>query len=378
MSEKRQDSERYQRQLILQGFGAEGQRKLLGAKVLIVGAGGLGCPALLYLAAAGVGTIGIVDNDTVSLTNLHRQVIYATKDIGLLKTEVAARRLREMNPDIEVHTHHCFVSNTNALDILKEYDLVVDATDNMMSRYIISDACLLLNKPLVYGGISRFEGQVAVLNYRTAGERPVTFRDLFPIAPAPDSLANCTQTGVLGVLPGIIGTMQATEVLKLLTGIGDPLIHRLFTYNALTNSTYTFQLSARPETEREQPKDEADFKQTDYQAFCHISTMDAAEIDTVSFQSLLGEPNLLVIDVRENGELPEVYEFPHQKIPLTQLRTSIPAISNDTIVLFCQSGKRSREAAQLLKPSLREETKIFSLKGGILHWKQQLHTKGKS
>lgn len=366
-----QISERYQRQLLLRELGEEGQRKLLSAKVLVVGAGGLGCPALLYLAAAGLGTIGIVDNDVVSLTNLHRQVIYTTKDLGHPKAEVAARRLQELNPEIEVRTHYCLLSNKNALSILKDYDLVVDATDNMVSRYIISDACVLLNKPFVYGGISRFEGQVAVLNCGTATDPRVTFRDLFPQPPPPESIDSCGQTGVLGVLPGMIGTMQATEVLKLLTGIGQPLIHRLFTYDALTNTSYTFQLTKRKEAENGYPQNETDFEQTDYPAFCQMSTSTVEEIDATTFRSLLKEPDVLIIDVREAGESPEVHEFEHLKIPLSRLRADTPSFGNNTIVLFCQSGRRSKAAAELLQSNYGQSKKIYSLKGGILNWRQK-------
>lgn len=369
MSEKNSSSERYQRQVTLRELGAEGQQKLLQAKVVVVGAGGLGCPALLYLAAAGVGTIGIVDNDIVSITNLHRQVIYTTRDLGDSKAAVAARRLQELNPEIQVRTHQCLLSNKNALSLLKEYDLVVDATDNMVSRYIISDACLLLKKPFVYGGISRFEGQVAVLNCGTTTEPPVTFRDLFPQPPSPESIANCVQTGVLGVLPGMIGTMQATEVLKLLTGIGQPLIHRLFTYDALTNNSYTFQLIPRKEAVSGQPQNPTAFEQTDYESFCDLPNSTAEEISSTTFQSLLKEPGVLIIDVREAGELPEVNEFEHLKVPLSGLRANMPYIANGIILLFCQTGKRSRIAAEILQYNYGQSRKIYSLKGGILNWK---------
>jgi sulfur-carrier protein adenylyltransferase/sulfurtransferase len=370
MKEKSKISERYRRQVVLGEFGEEGQHKLQEANVLVVGAGGLGCPALLYLAAAGVGTLGIVDNDTVALHNLHRQVIYTTQDIGLRKVEAAARRLQEMNPEIRVHTHDCRLTNQNALGILNGYDIVVDATDNLVSRYIISDACVLLKKPLVYGGIAQFEGQIAVLNGGNEAEPAVSFRDLFPKPTPPGSVLNCAEAGVLGVLPGIIGTMQATEVLKMITGIGHPLIHQLFTYNALSNSSYTFKLSAREEAAKLIPKDAAAFEQRNYETFCTTSTSTVEEIDNIKFQSLLEKPNLVVIDVREKGEFPEVHEFSHLKIPLSELPANAHFIKNDTVVLFCQSGKRSREAAQMLLSTFGHDKKIYSLKGGILYWKQ--------
>jgi adenylyltransferase/sulfurtransferase len=239
-----------------------------------------------------------------------------------------------------------------------------------MVRYIISDACVLFNKPLVYGGISSFEGQVAVLNYSAAADPVVSYRDLFSQPPLPGSISNCAETGVLGVLPGIISTMQATEVLKAITGMGQSLINQLFTYNALINSTYTFQLSARKETNGEQPKDEEDFKQRDYKTFCSINNEILEEIDSVTFQSMLGEPDLLVIDVREKDELPEVHEFKHLKIPLSELRTQIPPIEMDSVVLFCQSGKCSKIEAELLHSIYGHSRKIYSLKGGLLYWKK--------
>ncbi len=198
--------------MLLKEIGESGQQKLLQAKVLVVGAGGLGCPVLQYLAAAGVGKLGIVDDDIVSLTNLHRQVLYNTSDIGFAKTERAAAALRSLNPDIEIIPYNLRLTNQNALDIINNYDIVVDGTDNFSSRYMINDACVLLKKPLVYAAISRFEGQVAVFNYiDNDNEKPVNYRDLFPIPPAEDEAMNCAVAGVLGVLTGIIGSMQANR-----------------------------------------------------------------------------------------------------------------------------------------------------------------------
>ena len=370
--------ERYQRQIALKNFGEEGQQKLLQAGVVVVGAGGLGCPALQYLVAAGVGKIGIVDDDTVSLHNLHRQVLFTSNDIGLPKTEVAAHRLQEMNPEVQINTWTSRLTNQNALELFKDYHVVVDATDNFTTRYITNDACVLLKKPLVYGAISHFEGQVAVFNYPTI-EQPiaVNYRDLFPQAPVPGSVLNCAEAGVLGVLPGIIGTMQANEVIKLITGIGKPLANQLLTYNALTNNSYVFNLSARKETASLLPKDEQAFRQTDYEWFCDTSS-DVEEIDSNTFRELLQKTNAVVIDVREVGEQPAIDEFKHLRIPLSQLNQQLPSINSDTVVLFCQSGKRSREAAKILSTTFGVAKKIYSLKDGIVHWKQQLRGKEKA
>ena len=360
--------ERYQRQLILDGFGEEGQRTLLGAKVLVIGAGGLGCPASQYLTAAGVGCIGIVDDDRLALHNLHRQVLYTTDDVGQLKAEVAERRLRIMNPDVQLNIYPIRLTNKNALNIIKDYDIVLDASDNFTTRYVINDACVLENKPLVYGAISRFEGQVAVFNVLHAGQC-VNYRDLFPKPPDPGSVLNCAEAGVLGILPGIIGTMQASEVIKLLTGIGTSLVNQLLTYNVLTNESFVFQLTAKAETELLLPKTKKEFEELDYEWLCESSFQAVTEIDEDNFATALQQENTVVIDVREESELPSVTEFPHLKIPLSRIKTDFPSIEQDTVILFCQTGKRSREAATILSSTFGKTKKILSLKGGIINWK---------
>src|SRR5687767_8417729 len=222
-----EELQRYSRHLSLQNFGMANQLKLKNAKVLVVGAGGLGCPALLYLTAAGVGTIGIADFDSIDISNLQRQVLYTTSDVGKKKAEVAARRLRELNPLISFQLHTQQIKATNALGIIASYDVVLDGTDNFPTRYLLNDACVLLNKPLVYGSILRFEGQVAVFNYPISKSYSANYRDLFPEPPPPEVVPDCEQAGVLGVLPGIIGSMQANEVIKIVTGIGEPLAGKL-------------------------------------------------------------------------------------------------------------------------------------------------------
>jgi sulfur-carrier protein adenylyltransferase/sulfurtransferase len=368
MLQQRQLYERYQRQVLLPHFGEEGQQKLMQAKVLVVGAGGLGCPALQYLVAAGVGKIGIVDDDIVSIHNLHRQVLFTTEDIGLSKAEVAAKQLRRMNPEVQIRTYTEHLTNRNALHIMDEYALVLDGTDNFATRYLINDACVFLNKPLIYGAISQFEGQVAVFNAATEDQK-VNYRDLFPEPPAPGSVLNCAEAGVLGVLPGIIGTMQATEVIKLLTGIGKPLINRLFTYNALTNESFVFDLEAKKETATLLPKTRLAFEQMDYEWLCERPISGIAQIDSATFNSFLQKANTLVVDVREEGEQPEVTEFWHRKLPLSSLKESIPTIEEETVVLFCQSGKRSKEAAKILEANFGPTKKVYSLEGGIIKWK---------
>ena len=362
--------DRYHRQIILPEFGEEGQQKLLTAKLLVIGAGGLGCPALQYLTAAGVGTIGIVDDDVVALNNLHRQVLYSVNDIGLSKAERATTILQQLNPGIKIIPYNERLTTHNAFEIIDEYDIIIDGTDNFSTRYMINDACVLLNKPLVYGAISQFEGQVSVFNLPMKGNKEaVNYRDLFPDPPGEGEVLNCAEAGVLGVLPGIIGTMMANETIKLITGIGESLINQLLTYNALNNQVYILNLSARKETRTLIPKDLAAFLKTDYEWLC-ASPPQQAEIDSYVFNKMIAEENIGVIDVREPHEMPAVNEFNHIRIPLAQLADNASLITSDIVIAFCQSGKRSLQATKILSGIFGETKKIYSLRGGIVQWKQ--------
>jgi adenylyltransferase/sulfurtransferase len=363
--------DRYHRQIILPEFGEEGQQKLLNAKVLVVGAGGLGCPALQYLTAAGIGTIGIVDDDIVALNNLHRQVLYSVNDIGLSKAERAVDILRQLNPDIKIIAYNERLTTQNTLQLFDEFDIIIDGADNFSTRYMINDACVLLNKPLVYGAISQFEGQVSVYRNQNAGD--VNYRDIFPDPPKEGEVLNCAEAGVLGVLPGIIGTMMANETIKLITGIGDPLINQLLTYNALSNEVYVLNLSSRTETRSLIPKNETEFLKTDYVWLCS-SPVANEEIDTDSFNSLLEKGNVDVIDVRELHEVPTVNEFEHLRIPLSHLGDNSALLRSDNIIAFCQSGRRSLQAAKVLNGIFGKSKKIYSLRGGIVEWKKQNQT----
>ena len=368
--DKKKLYERYQRQIILPEFGEEGQQKLLQAKVLVIGAGGLGCPVLQYLAAAGIGTIGIVDDDEVALNNLHRQVLYSVNDIGLSKSERAAQILGQLNPGIQIIPYSERLTVQNALILFEEFDIIIDGTDNFSTRYMINDACVLMNKPLVYGAISRFEGQVSVFNFkRNENDEAVNYRDLFPNPPKEDEVLNCEEAGVLGPLAGIIGTMMANETIKLITGIGDPLANQLLTYNSLNNQVYQFALSARKGTRSLMPENEAAFLQTDYEWLCS-SQRKESEIDPDAFMGLIAKGNVDVIDVREPGEMPAVNDFSNFKIPLAKLSENASLIKSDTIVAFCQSGQRSLRAVKILSSIFGEDKKIYSLRGGIVEWKK--------
>lgn len=361
--------ERYQRQMILPDFGEQGQQRLSAASVLVIGAGGLGCPALQYLAAAGVGTIGIIDGDTVSLSNLHRQVLFTIDDIGKNKAVTAAVHLRRLNPQITILSYPENATTENILTLLSSFNIVIDGSDNFATRYMINDACVLMNKILVYGAVSRFEGQVAVFNYPLEQEtRSANYRDLFPEPPKENEVLNCADAGVIGVLPGMIGSMQAGEAIKLITAIGSSLFNQVLTYNVMTNQLFTLKITAKQHTVSLIPATEDVFRQTDYAWLCS-SPISVNEINAAAFDLLIQQNNIDVVDVREIHEIPTVNEFQHLHIPLAKMKTAFEQLKNDTVVVFCQSGKRSRQAVQLLSEQFGDRKTLYSLKGGILAWK---------
>lgn len=358
---------RYQRQLQLSGFGKKAQDKLAAAKILMIGAGGLGCPALQYLAGAGVGTLGIVDFDTITITNLHRQTLFTTADSGKPKVEVAAKRLKALNPEISIITYPTQLTNQNALGIIKDYDLVIDGSDNFSTRYLVNDACVLLNKPLIYGAVMRFEGQVGVFNLEN-NTLKTNYRDLFPTPPEAAYAPSCNEVGVLGVLPGIIGTWQASEAIKIITGIGTPLANKILTLNLLNNTVYEFQLAKNYQLQKEMPKDINDFLNFNYDWFCNKNLQNIITVE--AFDKLRKAIDCSIIDVRETDETPIISEFETQQLPLSCFRESISEINfNTTVVLLCQSGQRSLKALELLKKQ-QPILKLFSLEGGITEWKK--------
>ena len=358
-------NERYSRQTLLKNLGETGQQKLLQAKVLVVGAGGLGCPVLQYLAAAGIGTLGIVDGDIVSLSNLQRQVLYTSAEIGQYKTSVAAARLRQMNPEIRVNEHLLFVDTRNALHLFEQYDIIVDGTDNFATRYLINDACVLLNKPLVFGAVYQYAGQVAIFNVADQESVKINYRHLFPVPPSAQEAPDCATAGVLGTLPGIIGMMQATEAIKLITGIGEPLINKMVTYNALNNDLMTVDLSAAFALPITMPENEHEFKQMNYEIFCNSSSNTVEQIDAAKFRQFLQDENLAIIDVREPGEKP-LATFRHIQLPMSAFKENMDQIPAGDVVIFCQSGKRSLIAGELLVAHFNDRRRIYNLKNGIL------------
>jgi molybdopterin/thiamine biosynthesis adenylyltransferase/rhodanese-related sulfurtransferase len=358
------DKERYQRQISLKGFGEGTQQKLSGAKVLVVGAGGIGCPALQYLTAAGVGMVGIVDDDTIALSNLHRQILYKTTDIGKLKVSVAAKRLQEMNPETEVRCHPVHIDRHNILQIFGSYDIIMDGTDNFETRYLINDACALLKKPLVFAAVSGYEGQVAIFNQEDEKGISTVYRDLFPIPPAPGEIANCAENGVLGVLPGIIGTMAAGEVIKLICKIGKPLINQLLHYSLLTNEQYVMQIGKGkdyrlPETEQElHAIHTANRPETSF-----------SEITGVELAALRDQASTIFIDVREKHEFPVLDSRFYKKAPMSAFQQLLETVIEEkNIVIICQHGVRSIAAAEELCVKYGNTKNIYSLKGGIVKW----------
>lgn len=355
---------RYARHYSLKDFGREGQQKLLGAKVLVVGAGGLGCPVLQYLTASGIGTIGIADHDLVALSNLQRQVLYTTEDIGKSKANVASEELKKRNPEIQINVYNLEINPKNALEIISKYDIVVDCTDNFASRYLINDACVLLRKPLVFGAIFQYEGQVSVFNIEENGSS-INYRNLFPDPPKSTEVQDCNQSGVLGVLPGIIGMMQACEVIKILAGIGEVLIGKLLTFNLLNYDFFVLEITRDQDVSKLIPKDKTEFEATDYNWLCGISNSKIEELNPSDFLSKVSNNDTIVIDVREKNELPKA-AFQNLNIPLSKLSENLSELRDSNIVLFCQSGKRSLKAGEILLEKFGDSKKISHLKGGII------------
>lgn len=354
------EQRRYQRHLILPNFGLEGQLKLKNARVLVVGAGGLGCPVLQYLVAAGVGNIGIVDFDTVDESNLQRQILYSVHDVGLPKVEVAKRKLSALNPHITITTFEERLTKDNIELIFERFDIIADGTDNFDTRYLINDACVLLNKINVFGSIFRFEGQVAVFNYlEKDGNRSTNYRDLFPEPPEADLIPNCAEGGVLGVLPGIIGSMQANEVIKIITGIGEPLVNRLYVFDALDMYSQILKIRKNPSVKITKLSELS-------------TTICVTKVATISAKAvkkmIIEKVDFQLIDVREQKEY-EIENIGGELIPLGIIVDNQNRISRDKqVVIHCQSGKRSQKAIELLQKIGFDN--LWNLEGGILSYSE--------
>lgn len=350
---------RYARHLILPQLGLEGQQRLKAARVLVVGAGGLGSPLLQYLAAAGVGTIGIVDPDRVSSSNLQRQVLYGEKDLGRLKVEAAKDRLLDLNPLLDIRCYPTALLKDNAMEIIAPYDMVADGTDNFPTRYLVNDACVLAGKINVYASIFRFEGQVSVFNAPLpAGGRGPNYRDIFPAPPPPGQVPSCAEGGVLGVLPGVVGSMQANEVIKLITGVGEALIGRLFLFDAAAFSTRILKFKPQVGTQIKEL--------INYEEFCGVPAVeDIPAVDVASFHSMQKRgDSIFLLDVREPNEYAEDH-LQGLLIPLGQLHERVGEIPTEkTIIVHCRSGQRSARAVQQLLGLGYKD--VYNLTGGIL------------
>src|SRR5215470_10316236 len=367
---------RYNRHLILPEVGLEGQRKLKAASALLIGAGGLGSPLGLYLAAAGVGRLGLVDFDVVDHSNLQRQILHGTKDVGRKKLQSAKDRLADINPHVQIDTYELALRSENALGIVKDYDIIIDGTDNFQTRYLANDASVLLGKPNVYGSIFRFEGQASVFHPKAGGP---CYRCLYPEPPPPGLVPSCAEGGVLGILPGVIGVIQATEAIKLILGEGEPLVGRLLLFDALKMKFRELKLRRNPECSL--CGDDPTIKQLiDYDQFCGVAPQPAAaevsdwEITPLHLkQRLDGGERLTIIDVREPHEwqIANLESYGSRLIPLGQFPGRVNELSPDEeIIVHCKMGGRSAKAYDTMKKA--GFTKIKNLKGGILAWADQV------
>jgi sulfur-carrier protein adenylyltransferase/sulfurtransferase len=367
-----EELQRYSRHLMMPEVTPDGQRCLKAARVLCIGAGGLGSPAALYLAAAGVGTIGIVDFDDVDLSNLQRQILHGTSDIGRSKLDSARDRLREVNPEIKIQLHKCRFSSENATELVARYDLIVDGSDNFPTRYLSNDVCVFARKPNVYGSVFRFEGQTTVFAPHIGGP---CYRCLFPEPPPPDTVPNCADAGVLGVLPGLIGMLQAIEAIKLVVGIGEPLVGRLLHFDALKVKFRELSLRRDPQCTvcGENP---TIFSPIDYEQFCGTRPARAHDgLAAISVQELKrkmdGNGAFTIVDVRERFEY-EIARIEGSKlIQLGELPSRFGELPADgEIILVCKSGTRSAHAAELLRTA--GFTRAYSLAGGIDAWADEI------
>jgi molybdopterin/thiamine biosynthesis adenylyltransferase/rhodanese-related sulfurtransferase/molybdopterin converting factor small subunit len=360
---------RYNRHIIIPGFGMEAQQKLKKARVLVIGSGGLGSPVLLYLAAAGIGTIGIVDFDVVDDSNLQRQVLFGVDSIGQPKVEAARKRLEALNPYIQLNVYNTHLNSHNALDILKDYDVIADGTDNFPTRYLVNDASVLLGKTNVYASIFQFEGQVSVFNYRQPdGTLGPNYRDLYPTPPPPGLVPSCAEGGVLGVLPGIIGSLQALEVIKVITGVGETLSGRFYIFDALNFESRTFRIKPREDNPLN-GKNPTITALIDYEQFCGMRAVEEKALKEVTARELYdwqvrGEAFQL-IDVREPHEY-DIVNIGGELIPLGLVAEHSDEIDRDRkVVVHCKVGGRSAKAIRELEEKFGF-TNLYNLKGGIL------------
>ena len=370
ISFSKEELERYSRHILIPEFNVKGQQKLKASRLLVVGAGGLGNPVLSYLAAAGLGTIGIIDDDLVEPSNLQRQVLFRMDDVGQSKAIRAANILSGLNPNVHFESYHDRLTTENGLEILKDYDVIVDCTDNLPTRYLINDASIILKKPYVYASIYQYEGQVAVFNHPNGGTRPVNYRDVFPEPPPPEQVPSCSEGGVLGVLPGIIGSVQANEALKLASGVGVSLAGRLYILDAFTMESRTIEI---PVDTNQKPIEELD----DYVHFCGLESnpsqnMKVKEITVRELHEMRSNgEDYQLIDVREPYER-DIAHIDGDLIPMAEIPDRVSEISKDRkVIVHCRSGSRSANTIVFLERKFGMDN-LYNLKGGILAWADEI------
>lgn len=348
---------RYSRQVILPNFGENAQQKLLQSKVLVIGAGGLGVPVLQYLAAAGIGEIGVIDGDALEISNLQRQVLYSETEIGQNKAQLAVKKLKELNSEIQYQSYDFFIEKNNVFEIIDDYDIIVDCTDNFSTRYLVNDACYLLKKSLVFSSIYRFEAQLSVFHY---GKNTFNLRDVFPEMPDENSVPNCNEAGVLGVLAGFAGSLQANEVIKIITGIGVVYSGKLLIFNSVDNSCASILLSKNSNVFLPDSKQQILDKTYHFSCNQYFSVSSLDEINKI-----LISKNSVLIDVREEEEFPKITEFPVKEIPLSKLASEITSVQDyDEMILVCKSGIRSKKAIDLIKEKFPNKI-LYNVKNGI-------------
>lgn len=343
--------------MILPGFGEQAQEKLACSKVLVIGAGGLGCPVLQFLTASGIGSLGVVDFDTVSLTNLHRQTLFSESDVGRKKVEVVKEKLKLQNSELKCEIYDFALEPSNAVDLIKNYDVILDCTDVLNTKYLINDVCALLKKPLVYASIYQFEGQISVFHY---GKEPRNLRDLFPEISHYDAMASCEHTGVMGVLTGIMGNFQANEALKIIIGSGEVISGKILIYNNLKNEFQTISFPEKSGIFLARNQDEILRKNYD------LNCTNIVHIDSLEdLQKILTVPSSVIVDVRNQDETPKVHGFSIKEIPLKDLEERFEELEqNEHLVFFCQSGVRSIKAIQLFQ-SKTSGKKLYNIRKGI-------------
>lgn len=356
----------YSRHFVLPNFGPGGQLKLKSASVAVIGAGGLGSPVLLYLAAAGIGSIKIIDNDIVSLSNLQRQILFSMDDLNQPKVEIAAKRISRLNPIVKIKAIQERIDSTNALKLLEDVDVVIDCTDNFPTRYLLNDACVLLNKPLVYGSVFRYEGQIGVFNYKQG----VNYRDLYPTPPDDGQIPNCEEGGVLGVLTGIIGSLQTNEAIKIITGISEPLAGKVLIFDSDTLESTIIKIPNRKSRDTIKTL-------INYDEFCKVPSKSNKPMKEVTVQELKAlmdsKADFQLIDVREPHEF-DICNLDGELIPQGEIPHAVERISkNKKVIIHCRSGARSGNMVQWLEKN-HGFTNLYNLKGGVLAWAKEIDT----